>query len=118
MKNTESLEWQAFLAGEVVRKDKKRTVDVIAKTAGIAHTALIPKAVFAEAAVTGSDTWVHLLMTAMSIADWLCVGIIIYAGVTWMFGNRTKGIEIMITASCGYVIIRHAIDIRNWLRTL
>lgn len=118
MKNTESLEWNAFLNGDVIRKDKKRTIDAIAKTAGTVHTALMPKVVFAAEAGAGVSTWNHLLMSAMSAADWLCLGVIIYAGTTWMFGNRTKALEFMIQCAIGYVIIRHAVDIRNFLRTL
>lgn len=68
--------------------------------------------------VANSGAWNEVLTTAMEIADWLCVGVIIFAGAIWMFNNRTKAIEQIIGGSSGYLVIRHAKDIQEWLHTI
>jgi hypothetical protein len=62
-----------------------------------------------------SEAWAHVFSSVLGISDWLCVGVIIFAGATWMFGNRTKAIEMLIGGASGYLIIRHAKDIQEWL---
>lgn len=118
MSKAVALDWSAFYRGDIVVKNPKNTLKTVVKTAGIVHLALIPKTVFAAVAGAGADTWSEIFVTVLGISDWLCIGIIIYAGATWMFGNRTKAIEHLMAGGVGYVIIRHAVDIRNWLRTL
>jgi len=71
-----------------------------------------------QTVVAASDSWSQILGTVWEISDWLCVGVIIFAGATWMFGNRTKAIEQLIGGSAGYIVIRHAMDIQHWLRGL
>lgn len=117
MSKAATLDWGAFHRGDIVVKDRK---SIVKKTAATVHLALLPKTAFAAIAAeaAGGDTWTEIFVTVLSIADWLCVGIIIYAGITWMFGNRTKAIEFLMGGSIGYLIVRHAVDIRNWLRTL
>lgn len=114
MTRTETLEWHSFMSGNVVAKEARKST--VVKTAAIVHTALIPKAVYAAASTT--DTWTEVFLTVLNCVDWLCAGIIVYAGVTWMFGNRTKALEFLMGGSIGYIIVRHALDIRNWLKTL
>jgi len=60
----------------------------------------------------------EVLKAVLGIADYLCIGIIIFAGATWMLGNRTKAIEHLIGGSTGYLIIRHAKDIQEFLKGL
>jgi hypothetical protein len=52
----------------------------------------------------------------MKACDAGVVLIIIFAGASWGLGNRTKAIEILIGVSCGYILCRHSIDIRNFLK--
>ncbi|TCM89584.1 hypothetical protein EV294_11249 [Paenibacillus sp. BK033] len=111
-----ALEWADFMRGDIVEKERKSTAKLVAKTASAVHLALLPTTVFA--AVPGQDTWTEIFTTVLNIADWLCAGVIVYAGVTWMFNNRTKAIEFIMGGSIGYIIVRHALDIRNWLKTL
>lgn len=115
MAGTITLDFKAFMNGDIVNKNK-RNIALLAKTAAGAHVFLIP---YKALAATGAEsTWNEIFDTVLSIADWLCVGIIVYAGVTWMFGNRTKAIEFLMGGSIGYLIIRHAEDIRDWLKSL
>ncbi|ETT64208.1 hypothetical protein BSK66_08105 [Paenibacillus odorifer] len=119
MTKTVALEWGAFQSGIISPKVRAPHVPTpLTKTAATVHLALIPKTVFASSVAAGSATWVTVFSTVLGIADWLCVGIIVYAGITWMFGNRTKAIEFLMGGSIGYIIVRHAVDIRNWLRML
>ncbi|WP_178023003.1 hypothetical protein [uncultured Paenibacillus sp.] len=119
MSKTVALDWAAFHSGAVMPKVKTQVPAAITKTAATVHLALIPKtALAASATAAGAQTWATVFSTVLGITDWLCVGIIVYAGITWMFGNRTKAIEFLMGGSIGYIIVRHAVDIRNWLRML
>jgi type IV secretory pathway VirB2 component (pilin) len=118
MSRTAALEWNEFLRGDIVEKERKSTVSIVAKTASTVHLALMPTSVFAATTAPGDATWTEIFATVLNIADWLCAGVIVFSGVTWMFGNRTKAIEFIMGGSIGYIIVRHALDIRNWLKTL
>jgi hypothetical protein len=115
---TVSLEWNAFMRGETIAKDAKSATSIIAKTALGVHVMLVPQKALAAAVVTNASAWSNVFVTALAIADWTCLGVIIFAGATWMFGNRTKAIELLLGGAIGYLIIRHAQDIRDWLRTI
>lgn len=106
------------MRGEIVTKERKEAASIVAKTASTVHLALMPTSVFAATTAPGDATWTEIFTTVLNIADWLCAGVIVFAGVTWMFGNRTKAIEFIMGGSIGYIIVRHALDIRNWLKTL
>jgi len=74
-------------------------------------------AVATTTAGTG-NAFSEVLKAVLGIADYLCIGIIIFSGATWMLGNRTKAIEHLIGGSTGYLIIRHAKDIQEFLKGL
>lgn len=67
---------------------------------------------------TGDMGFDRVVKDFFRVVDWLLVGVIIFAGTSWMFGNRTKGIEMLIGGSSGYLIARHAIEIKDWLKAL
>lgn len=114
MARTVTLDWNTFMCGESTQN--KRNYAVLAKTALGAHILLIPQRTLA--ATGGDATWTEIFSTVLNIADWLCVGVFVFAGTTWMFGNRTKALDLILGGSVGYLIIRHAEDIRDWLKTL
>lgn len=66
-------------------------------------------------AVSGWDT---LLRKVLWIVDYLMDGVIIFSGISWMFGNRTKAIELLIGSGVGYIIVRHHDDIKNFFALL
>jgi hypothetical protein len=66
----------------------------------------------------GTDTFARLHVTLMNAFDAGVVLIIVFAGACWCFGHRSKALEILIGVAAGYVLARHAIDIRNLLRSL
>jgi hypothetical protein len=112
-----TLNWNEFMVGHIVPLDRHRKLNIARKTAATVHLILFPKEVFA-AVPASESSWLEIFNTVLEISDWLCAGIIVYAGVTWMFGNRTKALEFLMGGASGYLIIRHALDIRNWLKTL
>lgn len=52
----------------------------------------------------------------MNAFDAGVVLVIIFAGAAWGLGNRTQAIEILIGVCCGYILARHAVDVRDFLR--
>ncbi len=76
---------------------------------------LAPKTVFAT---TAGATFGEIMDTVLSIVDWIIVGVIIFSGLTWMFGKQTKGIELLICGCSGYLLARHAVDIRDFLKAI
>lgn len=82
------------------------------KTAAIASPLLLtPTLAFA-------DTFGDIHSTVMTIFDGGVVLIIIFAGASWALGHRSKAIELLIGVCCGYLLARHAIDIRDYLKSI
>lgn len=82
------------------------------------HKLLSSGKLMAVATVGSTNAFSEVLKAVLGIADYLCIGIIIFSGATWMLGNRTKAIEHLIGGSTGYLIIRHAKDIQEFLKGL
>lgn len=72
---------------------------------------LLPKIVLA-------DTFGNLHGTVMTMFDGGVVLIIIFAGASWALGHRSKAIELLTCVCCGYLLARHAVDIRDYLKTI
>ena len=68
--------------------------------------------------VVAADTFTDIHSTIMGIFDGGVVIVIIFAGASWALGYRSKAIELLIGASCGYLLARHAIEIRDYLRSI
>lgn len=52
----------------------------------------------------------------LKIADILALAVFSFSGVAWMFGHRSKGIEMLFGGLLGYIIVRHAVDIRDYVK--
>ena len=85
------------------------------KIPAISAAFLTPTTAFAAET---TDTFVKVYDAVMKIVDHGVVLVIIFAGASWMLGHRSKAIEYMIGAAIGYLIIMHAIDIRDFLKEL
>lgn len=72
-------------------------------------------AVFAQVA-TNTGSFFKLLDAFISIMDPVSTCVVVFAGVAWMFGQRTKAIELLIGTAAGTLIIMHAHDMVRWLR--
>jgi len=99
--------------GEVEKKRMSRSSTLAISTSST--LTMVPLHISATTGMAGDATWSSILETVISIADWLCVGVIIFAGIRWMFGDRTKAMELLIGSASGYLLIRHARDIQLWL---
>ncbi len=60
----------------------------------------------------------EIFNAVFNLADYFCIGVIIFSGASWMLGNRTKAIEHFIGGASGYLLIRNAINIQIWLKGL
>lgn len=113
---TQTLDWKDFMRGKITPRSRSNTALVGGASAFLS---LLPtNLAMAASSTVAASSWNNIWVTVLSVSDWLCVGVITFAGATWMFGNRSKAIELLIGASSGYLIIRHAVDIKNWLASL
>lgn len=105
MGKTQVLEWGSFMQGELSPKKKVNKVIPSFVTGAF----LVNKAgiVLASTVPTGDSTGLaKLIFEVLSIADYVAWGGLIFAGVSWMFNNRTVAIERGIGVTAGYLIIR------------
>jgi type IV secretory pathway VirB2 component (pilin) len=112
-----TLNWNNF--NNVKFKPKSESIFTTYLKSGTngAFVAFIPQSTLAATKST-ENTWEEIFQTILNISDYLCMGVIVFAGATWMFGNRTKALELLIGGSIGYLIIRHSHDIMLWLKGL
>lgn len=68
--------------------------------------------------IVSADTFGDIHHTVMKIFDGGVVLVIIFAGASWALGHRSKAIELLIGVCCGYLLARHAIDIRDYLKSI
>lgn len=111
MAKTETIKFNDFMAGthNLKKKDLKK---IAAGSAGL-FMLVVPKAAFAASV---DSTFGNIHGSIMNIFDAGVVLVIIFAGAAWGLGHRGKAIEILIGVCCGYILARHAVDIRNFLK--
>ncbi|MDM5339694.1 hypothetical protein QUF84_21065 [Fictibacillus enclensis] len=110
---TTTINFRDFLNGDNGEKKSKSLIKPVLINAAI-YVAIAPTIGFAA----DPDTFGTLYHTGLKLADWLCVGTLMFGGGMWMLGNRTKALEYVLSTVCGYIVIRHAIDIRDFLARL
>lgn len=118
MTKTQTIPFRDFMDGSYKNKKKKSDIEVIGKVISAIAPALIlilPKSILA-AGLNGSFGNIH--EAVMRGFDAGVVLVIVFAGASWGLGHRTKAIEILIGASCGYILARHSVDIRDFLKTI
>ncbi|MEH6891867.1 glycosyltransferase [Bacillus sp. JJ864] len=118
MAKTETIPFRSFIDQSYKKRvpKVKNTKDALKKVFAATGSTLIlilPKATLA-AGVNGTFGNVHKAI--MNGFDAGVVLVIIFAGAAWSLGHRTKAIEILIGACCGYILARHAVDIRDFLK--
>lgn len=57
-----------------------------------------------------------LLDAIIAIMDPVATCVVVFSGAAWMFGHRTKSIDLLIGVAAGTLIITHAHDLVDWLR--
>jgi len=90
----------------------KQTIKKSIVPASVATFAM-PLNVFAADA---NGTFGNVHGAVMNMFDAGVVLVIIFAGAAWGLGHRSKAMEIIIGVCCGYVLARHAVDIRDFLK--
>jgi len=126
MARTQTISLNDFMSGEYKKpklslpKRKAQTKrqalkDVIGiiSASGLAYRVISMETVMAA---TADATFGNVHEALMKAFDAGVVIVLIFAGACWGLGHRTKAIEIIIGVCCGYVLARHAIDIRDFLK--
>jgi hypothetical protein len=88
-----------------------RQVGRVVTMAGGTLALVLPQVAFAS-----TDTFNNVFDAVMGAFDAGVVLVIVFAGASWALGHRSKAIEILIGVCCGYILARHAIDIRDFLK--
>lgn len=70
------------------------------------------------ALAAGDDTFNRIWGSLMTGLDYAAAMVIVFVGVSWMLGHRSKAIELLIGVACGFVLARHAVDIRDFLKSI
>jgi hypothetical protein len=113
MAKTQTIDFRSFIRNKL-EIPKVDAVKIVKLGTGIIAVMMPRTALAATANATFGNMWTAV----MNIVDWIVVGVFIFAGVSWMFGHRTKALELLIGGASGYILARHAIDIRNFLKGL
>lgn len=66
----------------------------------------------------GRSTFFKIYDTVMTLFDQGVVLVIVFAGASWMLGHRSKAIELLIACCCGYLLAAHAVEIRDFLKSI
>jgi hypothetical protein len=112
MAKTKTIDFRSFVKNE--KKHDLTTFKIVSLGAGV-FAVMIPRTALAA---TADATFGNVWSAVMNIVDWIVVGVFIFAGVSWMFGHRTKALELIIGGAAGYILARHAVDIRDFLKAL
>ncbi|MGC4378422.1 TrbC/VirB2 family protein [Fictibacillus sp. Mic-4] len=117
MAKVETIDFRSFVKNEW-RSERKRdhAFKVVALGGGL-FAVLAPKLAYAQA-TKADNSFSNIYSAIMNLADWICVGVLIFAGGMWMLGHRSKALEYAIGCCCGYLLCRHAIDIRDFLKSI
>jgi hypothetical protein len=102
--------------GEFLNQEKKQDIKVIGKIITASGTIVIATMPRLALAAAVDSTFGNLHGALMRGFDAGVVLVIIFAGAAWGLGHRTKAIEILIGVCCGYILARHAVDIRDFLK--
>ena len=111
---TKTINFKEFLNDEY--KLKKKIPMKLVALGGAVYGIAIPK--YAMATGTTASVFGDIFPVVMDIVDWIVVGVFIFSGLTWMQGNRSRALELLIGGCVGYLIARHAIDLREFLKGL
>lgn len=121
MAKTQTISFNDFLSGAYkapkrkaqTKKEALKDVIAIVSASGLIYKVISVETVLAA---TADATFGNVHEALMKAFDAGVVIVLIFAGACWGLGHRTKAIEIIIGVCCGYVLARHAIDIRDFLK--
>jgi hypothetical protein len=111
--------YSELLSGSTYQKpnitNDLRVIGKVISATGAPLILLVPKSALAA---TANGTFGNVHGAIMNAFDAGIVLVIIFAGAAWALGHRTKAIEMLIGVCCGYILARHAIDLRDLLKTI
>lgn len=111
---TKTIEFDAFMDG-TWREQERRKIKTAATTSIFLFSITAPTIAKAQAE---NDAFESVYVEVLKIVDWGAVLVFTFSGVNFMLGNRTRAMELLIGASVGYILTRHAIDIRDFLKAI
>jgi hypothetical protein len=109
---------EKFSTDEILKILEDKKLMKLVSIGGGLTLVLVPKSAWAATKASADQTFGNLWQAVMNIVDWIVVGVFVFGGVAWMFGHRPKALELIIGGSAGYILARHAIDIRDFLKKL
>jgi hypothetical protein len=112
MAKTHTIDFRKFMAREEI--PPSMPIKIVRISASL-FMVMAPRTAMAA---TADATFGNVMGAVMNIVDWIVVGVFIFAGVSWMFGHRGKALELIIGGAAGYILARHAVDIRDFLKTI
>jgi len=119
MKKIHTYSVRDFVRGDYKHKGKKNKMLylTIVNATGAYILVGLPKGALAatEVATTGNMDFDQLYKSLMSLFDGAVVIFIMFCGCLWAFGHRSQAIERLIGVGAGYLLAKHAVDIKNWL---
>jgi hypothetical protein len=111
----EVIDFRKFMDGKVPPVQRKPSyIKPLVLTIAV-NVILVPTIGYAAGS---EDSFVKIYDVILHVGDWLCAGTLSFSGGLWILGHRTKALEYVISASAGYILLRHAIDIRDFLKTI
>lgn len=109
---------EKFPTSELLKMLEDKNLTKIVSVGGGLMLLMVPKSALAATKATADQTFTNLWQAVMNIVDWIVVGVFVFGGVAWMFGHRSKALELLIGGAAGYILARHAVDIRDFLKKL
>ncbi len=110
------IEVAEFIDGEYVFNESRKRQH-FAEAVGLSALSTTFLAPYVTFAAEG-NTFMKIYEASMRVVDAGVVFVIIFAGATWILGNRPKSLELVLGAGAGYLIIRNAVHIRDGLKAL
>lgn len=114
----EVIPFKAFMDGSYKNKTDRHSIvqSIKCLTAAVPPVLLLMPKIALGATVAGSFGNIHEVL--MHGIDAGVVLVLMFGGCSWILGHRGKAIEVLMSVSCGYILCRHAIDIRDFLQTI
>ena len=109
---------EKYPTGDLLKMLEDKKLMKVVSVGGGLMLVMVPKSAWAAGKASADQTFVNLWYAVINIVDWIVVGVFVFGGVAWMFGHRPKALELLIGGSAGYILARHAIDIRDFLKKL
>lgn len=112
----QKIETAQYIDGNYVFEERRKGKYLFGSF-GAALTTLMPSLVYADSGDVGK-TFGNVHTAVLNAVDSGVVLVIIFAGASWMLGQRSRAIEILIGVACGYLIISHSINLRDFLKSI